>query len=195
MTHRVAIVASLLLLLPGLLLIGRQGYFRAKGALASQLIEEALAAHLLDGRIHRPWRWADLHPVARLEVAHLGVSQPVLSGASGSSMAFGIGHVDGTAAPGSRGNCVLSGHRDTWLGFLRQLEIGDRVSLQIRSGRRDYRVGRIAVVHESELGVLAPTAGDQLTLLTCYPFDGLARSAWRYVVVCQAENAVFRLSS
>lgn len=162
--------------------LAHHGYIRAKGVLARHLIDRALGAHLRDGRAHRPWPWADVHPIARLEFDRLGVSASVLSGASGASLAFGIGHVDGTALPGRPGHCVLAGHRDGAFAFLRSLEAGDLLRLRTHAGTRHYVVDSARVVRATATRILQPTPETRLTLVTCYPFNGLVRSTWRYVV-------------
>jgi len=179
-------VAATGLVVLGASLLAEQGWLELKARLAGRLIDRAFAAHLDDGRAHRPWRWADTHPLARLEVPRLDLRRTVLAGASGSSLAFGPGHVDGTAAPNESGNCVVAGHRDSWFGFLADLRPGDELSLRTRGGTRRYHVTGLAVHHESDLRALEPTGETRLTLITCYPFDGLRRSALRYVVSCAA---------
>src|SRR5262249_22164287 len=108
--RRALLAGAGLLLAAGGALLGRGLYLEAKGALARILIERALAAHLQDGRPHRPWSWADTTPIAVLELHRLSVRRVVLEGASGTSLAFGVGHIDGTARPNSPGTCVLAGH-------------------------------------------------------------------------------------
>ncbi len=95
-----ALIVTILLAASGGALLGGQIYLRAKAALAAVLIDRAWEAHLADGREHRPWPWADLRPVARLEVPRLGVRRAILSGASGQSLAFGLAHVSGPGLPG-----------------------------------------------------------------------------------------------
>jgi sortase A len=185
---RVRILAALLLLACGGSLGARDAYLRAKGRLGAVLIERAFDAHLADGLMHRPWSWADLHPVALLEVERLGVRHHVLSGASGSSLAFGPGHVDGTAQPNGRGNSVLAGHRDRWFAFLEDLEVGDVIDVTTRQSRRTWIVEEIRVVHQSSTRLLDPTATDRLTLITCYPFDALLPSPQRYVILCRPTD-------
>src|SRR5258706_11811255 len=147
MTRRAGLVlAGLLLFVPGGLLLGRCGYLEAKGALASCLIERALQAHLRDGKPHRPWAWADMHPIALLEVGRLGVRRAVLRGATGESLAFGAGHVDGTAWPNARGHSVLAGHRDRGFAFLKDVRRGDRLRLRTAGAVRDYVVDDTRVV-------------------------------------------------
>jgi sortase A len=185
--RRLLVLVSLAPLAGGAALLAEQGWLGAKAALAEQLIDRAFIAHLHDGRPHRPWNWADTHPIARLEVPRLGIRRTVLAGCSGSSMAFGPGHIDGSAEPNQPGNCALGGHRDSWFGFLRELRHGDEILLRTREGLVRYRVGRIAVRSMWDAGPLEPTEQRRLTLITCYPFDGLRRTEWRYVVTCEAS--------
>src|SRR4029077_6740745 len=100
-----ALVVGATLLVSGSLLLARAGWVAAKGAVGEVLIRRALAATLDDGVARPPWRWADMHPVARLSVPRLGLAEPVLSNATGPAMAFGIGRVN---------DFVLAGHRDSW---------------------------------------------------------------------------------
>jgi sortase A len=177
------------LLTTGGALLGQQAWLSVKAALAERLIERAFDAHLDDGRVHLPWRWADTWPVARLEVPRLGVRRVVLAGASGSTLAFGPGNVDGTALPNRSGNSAVAGHRDAWFAFLRDLEHGDRVVLTTHDDVRAYIVVETAVHSMWDVEVLEPSADRRLTLITCYPFEGPPRSPWRYVVTVAEERA------
>lgn len=183
-TIRAAVVAGILVL-PGSLLLARSAWVAAKGAVGEALIRRALAATLEDGAPRRPWRWADIHPVARLTVPRLGVVRPVLSNATGPALAFGIGHVDGTAEPGRPGTCVLAGHRDSWGAFLADLRSSDEIAIEAPWGRAAYRVGAASVVRFDDGRVSAFGGDDRLVLVTCWPFRGLLHSPWRYVVVAE----------
>ncbi len=97
----------------------------------------------------------------------------ILAGAHGTSLAFGPGHLDGSAKPGI-GHAVIGGHRDTHFKFLRTAAIGDRLQLQTRDGRwRDYCISVRSVVDIDEAPLVLAPNEDQLQLITCYPFDGL----------------------
>ena len=180
-TTRAALVSALILL-PGSFLVARAAWVKAKGEVGEVLIDRALDATLRDGKVRRPWSWADMHPVARISVPRLGVERPVLSNATGSALAFGIGHVDGTAAPGTSGHCVLAGHRDSWAGFLEDVLIADEIVIEAPGGRAVYRVASTAVVKFDDARVLRDEGDDRLTLVTCWPFRGWLHSPWRYVV-------------
>jgi sortase A len=103
-------------------------------------------------------------------------------------MAFGPGHVDGTAAPEAIGNCVISAHRDTQFAVLRDLRPGDVLILQTRDGRTiRYRVRQHRVTNNRDTSLLEPSRGRILTLITCYPFDAIRPGGpLRYVVVATA---------
>jgi sortase A len=155
----------------------------AKAALAQVLLDAAWRQSLAAGDSRRPWPWADTHPVARLGFERGGVSQVVLAGDSGRTLAFGPGWAESSAAPGLAGTTVLSGHRDTHFRWLQTLREGDEVVLETRSGRRRYHVvaRRVADARTERLAVPANT--DQLLLVTCWPFDATApRGPLRYLV-------------
>jgi sortase A len=180
--RRAPLAGAFLLLAAGGLVLGRDAYLEAKGLVARRLIARAFAEHLKDGRLHRPWSWADTAPIALLEVRRLGVRRSVLAGASGTSLAFGLGHIDGTAPPNAPGNCVLAGHRDGEMAFLERVRRGDVLRLRTAGASRDYVVDGIGVVARTDIAPLRAADADRLTLVTCYPFGALLRSPWRYVV-------------
>ncbi len=167
------ILASLLLIL-GIWQLGGGLYIHAKAVVAQMLLQQAWDRTLQGEARARPWPWADTWPVARIRVPGLQVDQLVLAGASGRSLAFGPGHVDGTAAPGSDGNLVISGHRDTHFSWLARVKDGDEIILELADGgQRNYQVVEQSIHHESETGLLEQSAFPMLRLITCYPFDAI----------------------
>jgi sortase A len=164
--------------------LGHAAYIAAKAELAQVLIGRAWQRTLAGERAAKPWPWADTWPVAKLEAPAQGVSLYVLAGANGRTIAFGPGHVFGTANPGEPGNSVIGGHRDTHLSFLRETRVGERFTIERPDGQRvAYRVADLRVVDKSAVGVLAQRGPDRLTLVTCWPFDALrAGGPERYVV-------------
>ena len=184
-------------LFAGALLVGRQLYLEAKALTAGVLIERVWSERLDDGRSRPPWPWADFTPIARLEVRRLGIDRPILSDASARTLAFGLGHVPGSARPGEHGACVIAGHRDTWAAFLRELTPGEEVLVRSPAGGRRYRITSTAVVDAREYRVEAGTSSrggsadesgasaDRLVLTTCWPFDAVRRGTLRYVVLAE----------
>ena len=138
-----------------------------------------------NGETHaKPWPWADTWPVARLRVQEHDVDLIVLAGATGRTLAFGPGHIDGTAKPGTEGNCVFSGHRDTHFSFLRYVLPGEVMTLETPNGNsKSFRVTARHIVYNDEVQILDDTGDTTLTLLTCYPFDAIQPGGpLRYVV-------------
>ena len=176
------------LLAAGLAFFGKGAWIYAKAALAQQLLGRAWSRTIAGERHVKPWPWADTWPVARLEIPRRGSGRRatfvVLAGASGRTLAFGPGHLDGSAPPGTPGNCVLSAHRDTQFEVLRGLVRGDAVVVETPDGKRHgYRVSDLAVVDRRDTRLLEPTPEESLTLVTCYPFDAVVPGGpLRYVV-------------
>jgi sortase A len=177
-------LVSAALLGSALLLFGKGALIYGKAGVAQVLLRRAWASTLRSGGDVKPWPWADMWPVARLRRPGGREDYIVLAGTSGRTLAFGPGHVSGSARPGEPGNCVLSAHRDTQFAFLRALKAGDLVELETPDGGRHiYSVFDVRVAHKRQVELLRPTFEPTLTLLTCYPFDSpVPGGPLRYVV-------------
>lgn len=128
-------------------------------------------------------------PVARLTVERLGVSEIVLA-SDGSHGQLDKGptmlkHGD-VASPVS----VLAAHRDTHFLFIRDLQAGDEVVMQLVTGEvARYRVTRFETVRWDSFAYPLDPARPLLALTTCYPFGGteyggpLRRVAWAELVM------------
>ncbi len=180
-------IAGFALLLAGLALVVSGGWIHAKAVVALVLIEAAWAR----APGSRPWAWADTTPVARLGFERTGDRFVVLDGDSGATLAFGPGHHRASSMAGDGGNMVISAHRDTHFALLRDARIGERVRVERRDGRRiDYEVESMRVVHERDTQAVGPSAREQLTLVTCWPFDAIAPGGpLRWVVTAKAIGA------
>ena len=173
----------------GLWQIGASAAIQAKAWLAYGLIERAWQQTKESGQPARPWPWADTWPVARLSVPARGIEHLVLAGGSGRTLAFGPGHLEGTAAPGLPGHSIIGGHRDTHFRFLKDLRAGDTILLERPEGAtRRYRVQRSDIVDSRHARVLPAEAGRSvLSLVTCYPFDTPTTGGpLRFVVTAEA---------
>jgi sortase A len=185
--RRALILVASALAAYGVITLAEGLQMHAKAALAQVLLQGAWERARHGAAAPRPWPWADTYPIARLSAPAQHVELFVLAGANGRTLAFGPGHHDGSALPGEAGNVVLTGHRDTHFGFLRELRAGDALELESARGRRErYRVRDVAVVDYRDLRLPRWTA--ELTLVTCYPFDAIAPGGpLRYVVTAAAE--------
>ncbi|ACJ29806.1 Peptidase C60, sortase A and B [Shewanella piezotolerans WP3] len=177
---------------------------QAKAYFAQFLIQQAWQKTLDDQQEHKPWSWADTHPVAKLKFinaehgagdvpdrkmisANSSVENPslyVLAGASGRNLAFGPAHVMSSAVVNGNGNTVIAGHRDTHFSLLKRVKVGQMLTLQNSQGLEVlYKVINTQVVHETDTSVMTDGGEKQLTLVTCYPFNSpVAGGALRYIV-------------
>lgn len=172
---------------------GSAGWIYAKARLAQWLIADAWEEMREDtqGTEIKPWPWADTYPVARLRMVDQGVDLFVLEGAQGNSLAFGPGHMQGTALPGE-GFSVIGGHRDTHFHFLKDVSVGQKLQLETRSGRRlSYRIAHMEIVDSRHTPLTLPAADEQgasgLVLVTCYPFDTIRPNGPLRLVVWAEE--------
>lgn len=182
--------AAIGLLALGAWQFGQGAWIQAKAWLDQALIGQAWSRTLAGERQVKPWPWADTWPVARLSVPALGIERYVLAGTGGAAMAFGPGHLEGTALPGDAGNSVIGGHRDTHLAFLRHLPVGSEIHLESPDGaRRSYTVRHAMVLDTRDVWIAKQEGPTRLTLITGYPFDALrAAGAQRFVISAFASD-------
>ena len=94
----------------------------------------------------------------------------VREGIDRNTLQLAVGHIPGTALPGQAGNVGLAGHRDTFFRPLKDLRTKDEIQFSTLRGDFKYEVESLIVVEPDNVGVLAPSAENVLTLVTCYPF-------------------------
>ncbi|UZE96578.1 class GN sortase [Alkalimarinus alittae] len=182
----------ILLMTVGGLLFGMGGAIQLKAVAAQWMLEYAWQNTLDHHQRQKPWPWADIWPVGKLQLGSAD-SMIVLDSVSGQALAFGPGRVPGTGGTEHKGLTVLAGHRDTHFSSLKTLKIGDEISVQDTNGVwRVYTVSEIDIIN-TETHMIDLTedtqASPQLMLVTCYPFDAIqAGGPLRYVVT--ANEAV-----
>jgi sortase A len=120
--------------------------------------------------------------VGRIEIPRLGVSAVVVEGVDKTTLRRAVGHIPGTALPGEPGNAGLAGHRDTFFRPLKDLRIKDQIRLSTLKGNFDYEVESLRVVAPDNVGVLASSGENVLTLVTCYPFYYVGPAPKRWIV-------------
>jgi len=121
--------------------------------------------------------------IGRIDIERLGVSVLVVEGTNSKALRRGVGHVEGTAYPGERGNVGLAGHRDSYFRPLRKIESGDKIRLQTPDGRFVYEVDSTLIVSPHRGDLLESDNDARLTLVTCYPFYYIGPAPRRFVVL------------
>ena len=159
-------------------------YIPAKAVLAQYLINDAWNDSIRTGEIHKPWEWADMHPVMKLSSSKHDQSFIVLSGDKGNSLAFAPGYNINSFMPHQGGTTVISGHRDTHFEFLENVSTNDVFEVTDRSNKTTrYLVSDIEIIDATKQNISIYSSVDELKLVTCYPFGALiAGGPMRYVV-------------
>ncbi|HKW96268.1 MAG TPA: class D sortase [Bryobacteraceae bacterium] len=172
------------ILLPWLLIAGGS-YFIFLGA------REYLIPHIAQARAKSSWnakytvKAPPLQPgevFARLWIPRLRTTLYVVEGTSPQALRRGPGHLQGSAMPGSEGNCIIAGHRDTHFQALKGIHTGDKIQIRTVEGTYTYRVSGTTVVAPNNTSVLEPSSRPELHLITCYPFRYVGNAPKRFVV-------------
>lgn len=165
-------------------LFGSFSWIHIKASLAQLLIERAWLEMRVTGETVSPWPWADFWPVARIHVKKNGKVIYVLSSASGEALAFGPGHVSGSAFPATAGTSIIAAHRDTHFKFLKDITIGDVLTVQRADGAsKDFQVAGIQIVDVRYVTLKVDTGRTELKLVTCFPFDAVIPGGPKRLVV------------
>jgi len=120
--------------------------------------------------------------IGRIEIPRLLLSAVVFEGVDKTTLRRGVGHIPGTALPGRPGNVGLAGHRDTFFRTLKDVRVKDEIQLSTLGGDFRYEVVSLRVVEPDNVGVLAPSGQNVLTLVTCYPFYYVGPAPQRWIV-------------
>ena len=177
----------LLIAFLGLSFIAYGAYIPAKAVLAQYLINDAWNDSIRSGESHKPWKWADMHPVMKLSSDKHNQELIVLSGDKGNSLAFAPGYNLNSYMPNQGGTTVISAHRDTHFEFLKDVSINDVFELTDRNNiTSSFEVSDIKVIDATKQDIAIHSNQDELKLITCYPFDALvARGPLRLVVTAK----------
>lgn len=158
-------------------------WIKVKAEAAQYLIAVSWQKTLDHGAGQKPWPWADTWPVARMKMENRDIQLYVLAGAQGNSLAFGPGHLHGSAMPGEQGVSIIGAHRDTHFAFLEDIVIGETLTMETTKGQYRYKINDIRVADSRSQPLVAEPGDNQLLLVTCYPFNQLrAGGPYRYVV-------------
>lgn len=184
LSRKLATLASGAFLCTSLFAFGSSIWIKSKAALSQHLIKDAWEETLEKNTQVKPWPWADTWPIARLIVPEYNIDFYVLAGSQGNSLAFGPGHIDGTAMPTEHGTIIFSGHRDTHFSFLQNIKQGNTLQVQNKRGEwHNYEVINQEVKNSDEEHWFIDSNSDALKLITCYPFNSINPGGpLRYIV-------------
>jgi sortase A len=162
----------------------KAAWLSGKAYIAQHLLQTAWLQSLAEGTPHKPWSWADISPVARLDIPLLEESLIVLGDASGEAMAFGPGLVGGDPLSADIHTVAVGGHRDTHLAFLEHIPPGSIFILQNLAGTTHrYELLDKQIVDTRTQALTISQANPGLVLITCYPFNARQTGGTKRLVV------------
>jgi sortase A len=121
-------------------------------------------------------------PEGLMRIPSVDLEVPVYTGTAEPALTLGAGRIEGTPPLGAPGNTGIAAHRDGWFRALKDVQVGDTVEVETLDDERVYRVTELLIVEPRDVHVLAPTEGDSLTLVTCFPFYYVGSAPQRYIV-------------
>jgi len=130
----------------------------------------------------QPPHLADGDVLGEISLPRLQLEAVVVQGDSADDLKRAVGNLSNSALPGEHGNVALAAHRDTFFRPLRDIRVGDEIKFKTREHNFGYVVESMEVVAPSDISVLQPSTGHDLTLLTCYPFHYIGPAPKRFVV-------------
>jgi len=172
------------LILGGAVVLAYYSYTRHEQAevqrRAKEWLGKASVGHSSQPAPAPPVRRGDV--VGEIEVPRLHLSVMIFEGDDARILERGAGHIPGTALPSSSGNVGIAAHRDTYFRPLRDIHPDDVIAVKTPAGTSRYAVTETEIVPPSDIGVLAPAYGRDLTLVTCYPFYYVGSAPKRFIV-------------
>jgi sortase A len=163
----------------GILAVGYSGF-----VFADSHVYQALEIRKFE-RVSRPPLpriLAEGDVIGEIQVHRLGLNAIVVQGDSLASLRRAVGHISKSALPGKWGNVALAGHRDTFFRPLRNIRVGDEIKFKTPERTFEYLVESMAIVAPTDMEVLEPSTGHDLTFITCFPFYFIGPAPKRFVV-------------
>lgn len=133
--------------------------------------------------------------LTKISIPKIHLEAVVLEGASRHSLLVGPARLINSALPGSGGNIVIAGHRDTFFRHIHKLRYGDDIFVMTGGERFHYRVVARRVVQPTDLSVLRPSTEGHLTLITCFPTNAIGPAPQRLIVIARLVTARLLASS
>lgn len=98
----------------------------------------------------------------------------------------GVGVYSGSFIPGYGGTILVAGHNNTYFNGLKNAEEGQIVKIRTSYGNYEYRITGMEVKRFNDRTAYDMSADhENLIMYTCYPFDELGLTDFRYFVYAE----------
>ncbi|ERI94607.1 sortase family protein [Clostridiales bacterium oral taxon 876 str. F0540] len=108
-----------------------------------------------------------------MKIPKIDLKVAIGEGVDNNTLKYAVGHFEGTAMAGEKGNFAVAGHRSytysEYFNRLDEVNIGDEIIVKTKKGEFTYKVNEKKVVEPTEVSVLDKTKDATITLVTCTP--------------------------
>lgn len=120
---------------------------------------------------------------AYVRCTRIALDAPVYKGDDEDILRHGVGQNFASGQPGFGKLVLLSGHNNTYFNALKNIAVDDIIEIETSYGTYEYKVTEMKVVDsKDETAYDFMIDHEQLIMYTCYPFDMLSTTPYRYFV-------------
>lgn len=136
-----------------------------------QILQDVIKDEGSEGKENEPTTIDGYKPVALVEIPSINLSQGLVEGITDDVLQYYLGHFEGTAEPGEKGNFAVAGHRvsnysEAFIN-LYKVKKGDDIIVKSKGKEFIYKVDDGFVVAPDRVDVLENTKDATITLVTC----------------------------
>lgn len=127
---------------------------------------------------------------AKLNIPSCGINLPVYYGDNEKILDVGVGHFSGSHFPGQGKGIIYTTHNTKdKLYNLKNIKIGNKVSISTNFGEYNYKVIDIKVIKDTDKSKAYIESDKEILMIyTCYPFDTDGYTNERYMVYCERSE-------
>lgn len=123
-------------------------------------------------------------------IKSINKSVPILLGTSNNVLKKGAGWSEYSAEFGEDGSSMVFGHRDSVFRFLKDINLGDELTIETVDSLFEYEVINTKIVNPEDIVISKGEGPNQLKLITCYPFRYIGNAPQRFIVTASLKNKI-----
>lgn len=124
--------------------------------------------------------------IGQIDIADTGLSAPVYYGDGSAQLNQGAGVYEGAWIPGEGRTVLVAGHAGTFFRKLEGVQPGMQIAFATYYGQYVYEVTKVDILEATDDAAYDFACTDEnLILYTCYPFDMLGYTPFRFFVYAE----------
>ena len=124
--------------------------------------------------------------IGQIDIDDVALSVPVYYGDNSAQLNQGVGVYPGAWLPGEERTILTAGHAGTFFRKLEGVQPGMQIRFSTYYGEYIYEISQVKIVEAADESAYDFTRTDEnLILYTCYPFDMLGYTPFRFFVYAE----------